>query len=107
MPSWRGESDGELLLAGEPGPRPRQVIFNAARRVKFSITITIINTIAIAITIIFHHQVLRALVSLELPAGLMSFSLALHSIIATNLYLDKVAAELYLVMKKFRCAGST
>jgi len=36
------------------------------------------------------RQVLRALVSLELPAGLMAFSLALHSIIVTNLYLDKV-----------------
>ena len=33
---------------------------------------------------------MRALVSLELPAGLMAFSLALHSIIVTNLYLDKV-----------------
>jgi len=36
------------------------------------------------------RQVLRALVCLELPASLMAFSLALHSIIVTNLYLDKV-----------------
>ena len=34
---------------------------------------------------------MKALVSLELPAGLMAFSMALHSIIVTNLYLDKVA----------------
>ena len=96
MLSWRDESDEERLLAGEPGRDPRQVIFTAVKRVK---------SIVVTITIIFHHQVLRALVSLELPAGLMAFSLALHSIIATNLYLDKVPSTVHLVMNKFRCAG--
>ena len=77
MPRWRAEDDGEELLPGEPDPNPYQVMFPAAAtRVK---------------SIKFHHQVARALVSLELPAGLMAFSIALHSIIATNLYLDKVA----------------
>ena len=95
MLSWRDESDEERLLPGEPGRDPRQVIFTAANRVK-SIT---------AIAVIFDHQVLRALVSLELPAGLMAFSYALHSIIATNLYLDKVATVHLVVMNKFRCAG--
>ena len=44
-----------------------------------------------------HGQVLRALVSLELPAGLMAFSLALHSIIVTNLYLDKVVIIVVII----------
>ena len=96
MLSWRDESDEERLLEGEPGRDPRQVIFTAVKRVK---------SIVVTITIIFHHQVLRALVSLELPAGLMAFSYALHSIIATNLYLDKVATVHLVVMNKFRCAG--
>ena len=96
MLSWRDESDEERLLEGEPGRDPRQVIFTAVKRVK---------SIVATITIIFDHQVLRALVSLELPAGLMAFSYALHSIIATNLYLDKVATVHLVVMNKFRCAG--
>ena len=96
MLSWRDESDEERLLEGEPGRDPRQVIFTADNRVK---------SIIVAIAIIFDHQVLRALVSLELPAGLMAFSYALHSIIATNLYLDKVATVYPAEMKKFRCAG--
>ena len=51
---------------------------------------------------------LRALVSLELPAGLMAFGLALHSIIVTNLYLDKVALNyihMCLVIKKIGVQG--
>ena len=41
---------------------------------------------------------MRALVSLELPAGLMAFSLALHSIIVTNLYLDKVVINAVIIV---------
>ena len=84
MASWRPDGDDEALLPGEPSPDRRKV----------SSTCLIASISVVVLTFryldLYRHQVLRALVSLELPAGLMSFSIALHSIIVTNLYLDKV-----------------
>ena len=86
MASRRADGDGEALLPGEPRMD--------RRKVSSSCLIASISVVVLTIRYIdlYRHQVLRALVSLELPAGLMSFSIALHSLILTNLYLDKAGS---------------